>query len=155
MTAGVHNIPCAPTPVQPYQHVYERPRSDLASDQRILLELNPIFSRQFDENPKFRLSVFEFFSASRKETVKTAGHTQDNDREVFVPHDSWPVRNSFGQIDNVTPSPTQQFSAPIYLDSPDQSEMFRRLYDAGAAALHRRAEPKTASCRRRHPFVQN
>jgi hypothetical protein len=65
---------------------------------------------------QFRLSVFEFFSASRKETIKTTGHAHHNDREVVVPQYSWCVGNSFGKKDNVTPSPTEQFSAEIYLD---------------------------------------
>jgi hypothetical protein len=83
---------------------------------RTELKLNSIFSRQFDQKRQFRLSFFEFFSASRKETIKTARHAHHDHREVVVPEHSWRMGNSFGKKDYVTPSPTEQRSAEIYLD---------------------------------------
>ena len=86
------------------------------SARRTELKLNSVFSRQFDQKRQFRLSFFEFFSASRKETIKTARHAHHDHREAGVPQHSWRMGNSFGKIDYVTPSPTEQLSADIYLE---------------------------------------
>jgi hypothetical protein len=75
-----------------------------------------MFSCQFDEKRHFRLSSFEFFSASRKETIKTARHAHHDRRARVVPNHPWRMGNSFGKIDDVTPSPMEQLSAAIYLD---------------------------------------
>jgi hypothetical protein len=88
----------------------------LRSAQRAELKLNSIFSGQFDEERQFRLSFFEFFSASRKETIKTARHTYHGYRKVLLPDHSWRMGNSSGKIDNVTLSATEQLSGKIYLD---------------------------------------
>jgi hypothetical protein len=47
-----------------------------------------MLSCQFDENRHFRLSSFEFFSASRKETIKTAAwhHAHHKRRALVVPN---------------------------------------------------------------------
>jgi hypothetical protein len=80
------------------------------------LKLDSILSRQFDENRHFWLSFFEFFSASRKETIKTARHAHHDRRALVVPNHPWRMRNSFWKIYDVTPSPTDLLSAAIYLD---------------------------------------
>jgi hypothetical protein len=80
------------------------------------LKLDSILSRQFDESRHFWLAFLEFFSASRKESIKTARHAHHDRRALVVPNHPWRMRNSFGKIDDVTPSPTDQLSAAIYLD---------------------------------------
>src|SRR6516165_9751093 len=79
----------------------------LLSGRRTALKLDSIVSRQFDENRHFRLSSFEFFSASRKETIKTPGHAQHDHRGLVVPSHPWPMGNSFGKIDDVALSHTE------------------------------------------------
>jgi hypothetical protein len=88
----------------------------LHSTGRVELKLNSIFSSQFDEERQFRLSFFEFFSASRKETIKTARYAYHDYREVILPDHSWRMGNSSGKIDNVTLLATEQLSGKIYLD---------------------------------------
>jgi hypothetical protein len=80
------------------------------------LKLDSVFSRQFDEKRQFGLSFLEFFRASRKETIKPARHAHDDHCEVLVPQRSWGMRNSFGKINNVTLSPTEQLSANVDFD---------------------------------------
>src|SRR4029077_7585228 len=96
---------------------------------------------------QFRLSLFEFFSASRKETIKTTRHAHHNDGQVIVPPDFWRVGISFGKIDNVAHSPMEQFSAEIYLNFTGFNQkcfigramQVRRRYIAG-----RRGKPQHA-----------
>jgi len=102
---------------------------------RTELKLNSIFSRQFDQKRQFRLSFFEFFSASRKETIKTARHAHHDHREAGVPQHSWRMGNSFGKIDYVTPSATEQHSAEIYLDFTGFNE---KCFIGGAMKVRRR-----------------
>jgi hypothetical protein len=46
----------------------------LLSGRRTALKLDSILSRQFGQERHFWLAFLEFFSASRKETIKTAWH---------------------------------------------------------------------------------
>src|SRR5258708_8489452 len=79
-------------------------------------KLNPIFTRQLDHNRQFGLSLFEFLTASRKEAVKTTRHTYHDNREFFVSHHSWCVRDPFGKIDNVAGLATEHLTTAVYFD---------------------------------------
>jgi len=80
------------------------------------LKLDSILSCQVDENRHFWFSFFEFFSASRKETIKTTRHAHHDRRAPVFPNHPRRMGNSFWKIDNVTWSPTEQLSAAIYFD---------------------------------------
>src|SRR5258708_39991194 len=91
-------------------------------------KLNPIFPRQLDHNRQFGLPLFEFLTASRKEAVKTTRHTYHDNREFFVYHHSWCVRDPFGRIDNVDGLPTEHLTTAVYYDRTRfAQECFSRL----------------------------
>jgi hypothetical protein len=53
------------------------------SRRRTILKLNPILSRQLNNNGQFRFAFFEFFGAGGKETVKTARDANHDDEDDF------------------------------------------------------------------------
>ena len=82
---------------------------------RIALKLDPVFTRQFNEDRHFWLAFFGFFSAGREEMIKTAWYAQHNDRESVIPSYFRGVGNSLGKIDHVTRSALKQLAAQVYL----------------------------------------
>jgi hypothetical protein len=68
----------------------------LLSGRRTALKLDSILSRQFDQERNFWLAFLEFFSASRKKTIKTAAwdHAHHERHALVVPItlSAWGIR---------------------------------------------------------------